>query len=76
MSESDTERELVWADAPLTTQSNLFHIYENGRSLCGKYGLGSLMQTTPVGDDDSWRDGEDCKACCRKAGLLNGDNDE
>lgn len=71
----ENQAELVWADAPLTTNSNLFHIYEDGRSLCGKYALGSLMRTTPVEDGDSWRDGEDCKACCRKADVVKVDDE-
>ena len=71
MSEDGTDRELVWADAPLSSRSKLFHIYgEDRRSLCGKYHLGSMMRTSPVEDGDSWRDGKDCKACCRKAGVL------
>lgn len=66
--------DIVWADAPLTSSSTLFHIYgEDDRSLCGKYGLSRMMRTTPVADDDSWREGKDCKACCRKAGLIEGE---
>lgn len=76
-STSDTEHELVWADAPLSSRSDLFHIYgENGRSLCGKYHLGSMVRTTPVKEGDTWTDGGDCKACCRKADPVEVDDAE
>lgn len=68
---SDDE-DLFWAGAPLTVNSDHYHIYdESGRSLCGKYGHGSVNETSPVDpEEDSWRDGKDCKECCRKAGVL------
>lgn len=75
MSEQDMEG-LFWAGAPVTVESDLFHIYgEDGRSLCGRYHHSSINETSPVTEDDSWRDGKDCKACSRKAGLLEDDGD-
>lgn len=67
-----SDESLFWAGAPLTVRSDLFHIYRESdkRSLCGKYSHGSLNDTSPVEEGDTWRDGKDCKACARKAGLL------
>lgn len=71
MAKSEDE-ELFWAGAPITVRSDLFHIYreEDLRSLCGKYRHGAYNDKSPVESDDSWRDGEDCKACARKVGIL------
>lgn len=48
-----------------------YHIFDGTRSLCG-----SWMFSPPddeVTDDDEYTEGQDCKACCRAAGLEVGD---
>lgn len=46
-----------------------WHVFDGARSLCGNWMYGSAR--TPVdADEDEFRDGEDCKTCCQKAGLL------
>lgn len=73
---SDDES-LFWAGAPITVRSDMFHVYResNGRSLCGKYRHGTYNEKSPVTDDDSYREGRDCKKCSRKAGVLDDQGD-
>lgn len=77
-STGDTEHGLYWAGAPLTVNSDLFHIYreETNRSLCGKYRHTGMNAKSPVEEGDTWTDGGDCKACCRKAGPVEVDDGE
>ena len=54
----------------------VWHLYEGGRSLCGK----SLLMVPDevalerggemTAASTSWQKGQDCKACFRRAGLL------
>ncbi|WP_132060321.1 hypothetical protein [Halorussus amylolyticus] len=44
-----------------------YHIFDGKRSLCGSWMFGA--PDDPVTDDDEYRAGEDCKSCCRSAGL-------
>jgi len=56
--------------------SRRWHIFKDGRSIgsgCGWMYSGG--DETVDSDEDAFREGEDCKACCRAAGLL-GDSDE
>lgn len=48
-----------------------WHIFDEagGRSRCGNWYLGKPAEQ--VMNDDEWEDGNDCKTCCRKEGLLN-----
>lgn len=51
-----------------------YHIFEGdglAESLCGNWGFTNDGAEPEVSDDDGWRDGKDCKECCRQAGLLN-----
>lgn len=50
-----------------------FHIFgDDDRSLCGKYMMfiKCADQCDDVTDDTWWVDGQDCKACFRKARRL------
>ena len=53
--------------------NGLYHVFKTGemRSLCCKYGMLRIdpEQTTQVKGTESYRKGEDCKACFKKAGL-------
>ena len=60
-------RDLQWGH-PL--RANRWHIFENGESLCNNWMFGAATQDVEA--DDSYTEGKDCKACCRKAGLLDG----
>lgn len=45
-----------------------WHVFDGSRSLCGNWMYTSGM--TPVSNEDSFNEGEDCKTCARKAGVL------
>jgi len=49
--------------------SRRYHIFEDGKSLCQSWILGS-PKAGDVEESDSYREGEDCKKCCRRAGVL------
>lgn len=54
--------------------ARLYHIFEGdglADSLCGSWALADDGNEPHVNDDDDWRDGKDCKACCREAVLIN-----
>ena len=44
-----------------------YHVFDGKQSLCGNWLF--APPDDPVTDDDEYHDGQDCKACCRKAGL-------
>lgn len=46
-----------------------WHIFDGSRSLCGGWMYGAANQDVDP-DEDAFRDGDDCKECCRKAGVL------
>lgn len=48
------------------TSAKRWHIFEDGRSLCGSWLLPSGGDEE-VSDDEEYVEGQDCKACCRKA---------
>ncbi len=54
--------------------SRTFHIFKavDDRSLCGSYMLWRRdpRQCSEIADRTTWVKGQDCKACFRKAGLL------
>jgi hypothetical protein len=56
--------------------SRLWHIfqYADDRSLCGRYMMWRVdhQRTEDVDESTQWVKGQDCKACFRKAGLLDG----
>lgn len=64
---------LYWGE-PLNARR--FHIFDGGRALCGGW-----MMTNRAGDKalvtdgDTFREGKDCKTCCRKAGVLEDGDD-
>jgi len=73
MSSSETEREEpLWWGAPVN--SRRFHVFEGdgrlSRSLCGSWSLTRQAGDPEVAEDDEFTEGEDCKACARKAGVL------
>jgi hypothetical protein len=71
---SDTEYIGEWGK-PL--DSRRWHIFKDGRSIgssCGWMYFGAEETVNP--EEDSFTDGQDCKSCCRAAGLLTGENDE
>jgi hypothetical protein len=56
-----------------------YHVFEGtglGRSLCGSWAM-KYRETEPEvkPDSDTFTEGSDCKACSRKAGVLNEEND-
>lgn len=55
---------LKWGE-PLNARR--FHIFDSGRALCGGW---MLFPDEDVEADDDFTDGQDCKSCCRKAGLI------
>lgn len=74
--ESDEER-LFWSRPP---NARRYHIFDGEpgvrvRSLCGKWRWaddGGEPEVDP--EDDTFGDGEDCKTCARKAGVLEDDD--
>ena len=44
-----------------------YHVFDGKQSLCNSWMFSP--PDDPVTDDDEYREGEDCKTCCRKAGL-------
>lgn len=63
---SDLE-DLKWGE-PINARR--WHIFREGRSLCGGGRWMLLGADQSVSEDDSYREGKDCKECCRRAGLL------
>ena len=57
--------ELYW-ERPKNARRN--HIYDGIRSLCGNWLF--TGDRVPVENDDTYREGEDCKVCCLEAGVL------
>ncbi|WP_247005092.1 hypothetical protein [Halosolutus gelatinilyticus] len=49
--------------------SRRWHIFDGGRSLCQNWMYGSATQEVDP-ENDSYREGKDCKECCRRAGIL------
>ncbi len=69
---SDSDDPLWWGQP---ADARRYHIFEGAgisRSLCGNW-LFKRRQEEEIGDDAEYRQGEDCKACCRKAGVLDDD---
>jgi hypothetical protein len=63
----------LWWGQPLDARR--FHVFEGesslAQSLCGSWRFGYHGDDPEVDPEgDSWRDGEDCKECCRQAGVL------
>lgn len=61
----------LWWGQPFHART--YHIFEGeGRatSLCNNYLFTDDGHEPKVTDDDEWRDGKDCKVCCRQAGIL------
>jgi hypothetical protein len=71
MSESDTEQTRWWGK-PLDARR--YHVFEgegHAHSLCGSWMLrydGKDPEVDP--DGDTFSDGQDCKECAEKAGVL------
>ena len=58
-----------WWGQPIRARRH--HVFENGRSLCGNWMFvndGNEPEVKP--DEDTFRDGKDCKNCSRRAGVL------
>ena len=64
--------ETLWWGRPL--DSRRFHVFEGetlAQSLCGNWMMSYDGQDPEVDPDyDTFTEGEDCKACSRKAGVL------
>lgn len=59
-----------WAE-PI--RARRFHVFEGLQSLCGKWMLRTDENDPEVDPEaDTYREGEDCKECSRKAGVLDG----
>lgn len=74
MTDGDSYR---WWGQPLDAQR--FHIFEGQdgicESLCGNWAFRYHEDEPELDlDNDNPRDGKDCKACCREADLLDGDD--
>ena len=65
------DRDLTWGEP---VDARRWHVFDGPRSLCGNWMYSGATQ--PVIGDETFHDGSDCKECCRKAGLLDGDSDE
>jgi hypothetical protein len=69
-------KKIVLKDAYLTvpphTNTKRFHIFNNNRSLCGKYGMLIVNKNDiePYKGNETYSPDQDCKECFRKAGLL------
>lgn len=64
----------LWWGKPF--KSRRHHIFEEktplASSLCGNWMLSYESEDVDVlPEEDEFNDGEDCKECCRKAGILN-----
>lgn len=46
-----------------------WHIFKDLQSLCGQWAYNPNDEPVDPKEDE-YREGEDCKECCRKAGLL------
>lgn len=75
MPRADPEEDDLWWGKSL--KMNRHHIF-NGKgampgSLCGNWMLNYDGNDPDVSPDDTYTEGQDCKACCRNAGLLEDD---
>ena len=50
-----------------------WHIAEGGRSLCHSWMYPFAGET--VEESDSYTEGQDCKKCCERAGLIGSGNE-
>lgn len=66
MTDSSAEEAYQWGE-PFNARR--WHIFDGGRSLCGNWMYGAADQDVDP-EEDSYREGEDCKKCCRRAGVL------
>ena len=66
----DENRDLMWGEP---FEARRFHIFDGSRMLCGNWLFGAADEPVDLGVD-GYRKGDDCKECCRKAGLLEGDD--
>lgn len=52
-------------------KARTWHVFEDGRSLCGNWALFNSTGTKEdVTADDTYSDEEDCKACARESDVL------
>lgn len=58
----------LWGDP--TTANKTHIIGDDGRSLCGKYGLFPTGRGVPVEADDVYDESEHCKACANACELV------
>ena len=63
----------LWWGKPV--QARRFHVFDGeetlANSLCGNWALSWNSAEPYVTDEDEFKDGQDCKECSRKAGVLN-----
>lgn len=74
----DDEEQLWWGEP---YKARRFHIFEGetpmADSLCGKWIMSydpNEVDADPV--EDTFSEGDDCKACAREAGLLDGSGED
>ena len=64
----------LWWGEP--NRSRRWHVFEGdamAESLCGNWMFNRRNEEAIDPDDEEYRDGKDCKECCRKAGILEDD---
>jgi len=66
MSEKQSETTRYWGKP---AKARRWHIFAGSRSLCSKWMYGGATEEVDP-EEDTHRDGDDCKRCCRKAGVL------
>ncbi|ARS91397.1 hypothetical protein [Natrarchaeobaculum aegyptiacum] len=73
-----SDDETRWWGKPL--DARVYHVFEGehplAKSLCGSWSMGYVGGEPEVDpESDTYREGEDCKASSRKAGVLAGENE-
>lgn len=72
--DDDSDNSELWWGYPV--RANRYHVFDGKKrlagSLCGNWMLTYQEQDSDVKpDSDTFKEGSDCKACARKAGVLN-----
>lgn len=66
-----SDGEMLWWGKP--ADSRRYHIFRGtmlAESLCGNWGFNHRDEERIDSEEAEYREGKDCKACCREAGVL------
>lgn len=70
MSADESEQDLWWGEPADARRWHVFDGEGDCKSLCGNWMFSRRNEQTIDPSDEEFREGEDCKECARKAGVI------